>query len=298
MIERPFAIIGDSTCDLNQELRRQLNVDYVLMNFVLDGVEYPASLDWESMTPKTYYDQMRAGKRITTTQVPAEAYAGKFREYLEQGMDILYVSCSSALSGSINTASVVAKEVLADHPEGRILCVDALNSSFGQGIQLMWASQMRSEGSTIDEVRDFLERNRNCVNQIGTVGKLDYLKRAGRITASSAFFGNLIGIKPIVISDAKGQNFAVKKVKGMKNAFAEIVQMIKERIIEAEDQTLYISHADAKEDAEELGGLVQEATGCKGVYYDSIGPIVGASVGPGTVIVYYVGQEETTIGEA
>lgn len=295
---RPFAIVGDSTCDLNKSLRKQLDVDYVRMNFVLDGKEYPASLDWEAMSAKRFYDQMREGCRITTTQVPAETYAQKFSDCLEDGMDVLYIACSSALSGSINTARVVAKELMEKDPEAKIICVDARNSSFGQGIQIMWASKMRSEGSTIEEVAEFLEKNRNCVNQIGFVEKLDYLKRAGRVTASSAFFGNLIGIKPLLISDAKGQNFAIKKVKGLQNAMAETVAVVKERIIEAEDQIIYISHADSPDNAKKLSEMLKAEVGCRDVFIDSIGPIVGASVGPGTLIVYYVGQEETTVGEA
>ena len=295
---RPFAILGDSTCDLNQELRSRLDVDYVRMNFVLDGKEYPASLDWEAMSAKDFYDHMRSGKRITTTQVPAETFVSRFTEYLEKGMDVLYISCSSALSGSINTARVVAKDLLEQYPDAKIVCVDALNSSFGQGIEIMWASKMRSDGSTIDEIAAFLEKNRNCVNQIGVVEKLDYLKRAGRVTASSAFFGNLIGIKPLLISDAKGQNFAIKKVKGMSKAMEEAVEVVKERILEPEDQIIYISHADSAENAAALGKMLKEAIPCRDVFIDNIGPIVGASVGPGTLIVYYVGQEETTIGEA
>lgn len=295
---RPFAIIGDSTCDLNRELRSQLDVDYVPMNFVLDGKEYPASLDWEGMSAKEFYDHMRAGKRITTTQVPAEIYSDKFSEYLNQGMDVLYISCSSALSGSVGCARLVAKERMENCPEAKILCVDALNSSFGQGIQLMWASRMRSEGCSIEEVSEFLDKNRNCVNQSAFVEKLEYLKRAGRVTASSAFFGNLIGIKPILISDAKGQNFAVRKVKGLQKAMAEAVTLVKERIIEPENQIVYIAHADTRENAETVGKMIREQTGCKDVFIDMIGPIVGACVGPGTISIYYVGQEETTIGEA
>ncbi len=295
---RKFAIIGDSTCDLNRTLRKQYRVDYISMNFVMDEKEYTASLDWEEITARTFYDAMRSGSRITTTQVPAERYTRMFRNYLEQDMDVLYVSCSSALSGSVNTARIVAKELQDSFPEAKIFCVDALNSSFGQGIQLMWASSMREEGKTIEEVRDYLEKNRNCVNQVGFVEKLDYLKRAGRVTASSAFFGNLIGIKPILISDAKGQNFAVRKVKGMTNAIHETVEILKERIIDPEGQTVYISHADAAENAKLLGEHIKEATGCKDVFIDLIGPIVGASVGPGTLIAYYVGKEETQIGEA
>lgn len=295
---RQFAIIGDSTCDLNKDMREQLNVDYVQMNFVLDGKEYPASLDWEGISSKEFYDQMRSGKRITTTQVPAESYEKKFTEYLDQDMDVLYISCSSALSGSVNTARVVARELLEKRPEAKILCVDALNSSFGQGIEIMWASRMRSEGSSVEETAEFLEKNRNCVNQSAFVEKLEYLRRAGRVTASSAFFGNLIGIKPILISDAKGQNFAVKKVKGMQKALEETAAMVKERIIEPEDQIVYISHADSAETAEKLGKMIRESVGCKDVFLGCIGPIVGASVGPGTIAAYYVGKEETVTGEA
>lgn len=295
---RPFAIIGDSTCDLNREFREQLDVDYVPMNFILDGKEYLASLDWEEMSAKEFYDQMRQGKRITTTQVPAECYAEKFREYLKQGMDVLYVSCSSALSGSVNTARVVSRELMEQHPEAKILCVDALNSSFGQGIEIMWASKMRSDGSSIEEVSEFLEKNRNCVNQTAYVEKLEYLRRVGRVTASSAFFGNLIGIKPILISDAKGQNFAIKKVKGLQKTMEEVVAIIKERIIEPEDQIIYISHADTEENAEKIGQMIKDSISCRDICIGYIGPIVGASVGPGTISIYYVGKEETTIGEA
>ncbi len=295
---RNFVIFGDSTCDLNKELREKYEIEYVPMNFVLDGKEYPASLDWEAMSAHEFYEAMREGKRITMTQVPAEAYHERFSQCLQEGKDVLYVACSSALSGSVNTARLVAKELMEANPEAKIICVDSLNSSFGQGIQLMWASELRREGKSLDEVEAFLLKNRNCVNQCGTVGKLDYLKRAGRVTASSAFFGNLIGIKPIIISDAKGQNFAIKKAKGALNAKKEIALYQKEVGIDLKDQIIYISHADDEGAALELGELIKTETGCKGVFLDYIGPIVGASVGPGTIISYCVGKEETTIGEA
>lgn len=295
---RQFAIIGDSTCDLNKELRAKYDIDYVPMNFVLDGKEYDALLDWENIPAKDFYDAMRSGKRVTTTQVTKPVYEKKFRQYLDKGADVLYISCSSALSGSINTARLLAAELEKEYEGAKISCVDALNSSFGQGIQLMWASRMRAEGKSIEETAAYIEKNRNRVNQCGTVGKLDYLKRAGRVTASSAFFGNLIGIKPIIISDAKGQNFAVRKVKGMANAINEVAEYLNDVIEDAKDQTVYLSHADAEEDIKKLGDAIKEKTGCKDVYTDYIRPIVGASVGPGTIIAFCVGKEETTIGEA
>lgn len=295
---RKFVIFGDSTCDLNKEIREKYDIDYVPMNYVLDGKEYPASLDWESHSVKEFYDEMRAGKRITTTQVPAEVFEDRFSQVLADGKDVLYIGCSSALSGSVNLALVVAKDLLEKYPEGKIRVVDALNSSFGQGIMLMRASELRAEGKSLDETADYIEANRNKVHQVAATDKLSYLKRAGRVTASSAFFGNLIGIKPIIISDAKGQNYAVKKVKGAQALKEALVNMTAEEITDAADQTVYISHADFEELAGELAARIKEKTGCKDVVLGYIGPIVGASVGPGTVNIYFKGDEVTITGEA
>ncbi|MGI6071805.1 MAG: DegV family protein [Lachnospiraceae bacterium] len=295
---RNFVIFGDSTCDLDRELREKYSVDYIPMNYVLDGKEYPASLDWEFLSAKDFYNEMRGGKRITTTQVPGESFEKRFEENLAAGRDVLYIGCSSALSGSVNQSLIIAKELMEKYPEGKIRCMDARNSSFGQGIQIIWASEMRAEGKGVDEVADYLEANRLKVHQIGTVENLSYLKRAGRVTASSAFFGNLIGIKPILISDAKGQNYAVKKVKGAQAAREELIGMIQEEIRNPEEQCIYIAHADVPEAAEEMKALIQEKVKCKEVVIGYIGPIVGASVGPGTVAIYFVGEEVTIVGEA
>lgn len=294
---KDYVILGDSTCDLNKDLRTEYGIEYVQMNYILDGKEYAASLDWEELGVHDFYNAMREGKRITTTQVPAETFLDAFVAYAKAGKDILYIGCSSALSGSVNTATVVAKDVIAMYPDTKIICVDALNSSFGQGIQLMMASRRRAEGKTIEEAEHFLLKHRNCVNQCGTVADLSYLRKAGRVTASSAFFGNLVGIKPILISDAKGQNFAIKKAKGARNAKIEIVNYLKEVGTKLENQIIYISHADDEASATELADMIKAEIPCKGVFLDYIGPIVGASVGPGTIIAYCTGKEETRVGE-
>ena len=295
---REYIIYGDSTCDLNKELREKYGIEYFQMNYVLEGKEYKASLDWEELSAKDFYNAMRAGKRITTTQVQSGSYEKEFTECAKLGKDVIYIGCSSALSGSINLAKVVAKDVMEKYPDCHIYCIDALNSSFGQGIQLMWASQLRSEGKSAAEAAAFVEENKLKVSQCGTVGTLDYLKRAGRVTASSAFFGNIIGIKPVIISDALGQNLAIKKVKGAQNVKNEIALYQAEQILDAAEQTIYISHADDEESAMALGKLLMEKTGCKDIFLDTIGPIVGASVGPGTIISYCVGKEVTVKGEA
>ena len=294
---KKFAIITDSTADLNKTLREEYDIDYVLMNYVVDGTEYPASLDWEAHTVKEYYDLMRNGIRVTTTQVPQKSYEEKFRSYLNDGIDVIYLSCSSALSGSINIARMVAKELSAEYPQNKIFCVDSLISSLGQGYLAICASKLRAEGKVIDEVVKFLEDNRLKVNQCGTTDSLEYLRRAGRVTASKAFFGNLFGVKPLLISNEKGENFAIKKAKGLLNAKKEIANYLSTVVENPEEQCLYISHSDSYEDATTLRDEIMKVIPFKECYIGTIGPIVGASVGPKTIIAFCFGKEVNTTTE-
>lgn len=292
---KEFVIFGDSTCDLNKELREKFNIEYVAMNFSVDNVEYVASLDWEDIPATEHYNLMRNGKRVFTTQVPKTVYYDSFKKFLNEGKDILYISCSSALSASINTAKIVAKELMQEYPGSVICCVDSLISSLGQGYLLLEASKKRAEGLSCEETAKYIEDIRLRVNQCGTVESMEYLRRAGRVKASKAFFGNLLGIKPIIISDIKGQNYAYKKSKGITKARIAIA----EHIVDAADgkyDTLLISHADCEEDAKLIRDEILKMAEFKEVIFGYIGPIVGASVGPGTVIAFTFGKEVTIEG--
>ena len=292
---REFVIFGDSTCDLDKDLRAKYGVEYVAMNYSIDDIEYVASLDFESHSAKEHYDLMRSGKRVFTTQVPKNVYYDAFKAALDEGKDLLYVSCSSALSASINTAMLVAKELNENAGEQRIFCVDSLISSLGQGYLLMCASKKRQEGLSAEQTAAYLEQIRLKVNQCGTVESMEYLRRAGRVKASKAFLGNLFGVKPIIISDIKGQNYAYKKAKGITNARAAIA----DHIVDAADgayDTLLISHADCEKDALLLRDEILKRAEFKQIIIGYIGPIVGASVGPGTVIAFTFGKEVTVEG--
>lgn len=291
-----FVILADSTSDLTKDVREKYDIDYVAMNYVIDGTEYVASLDWETHSAKEFYDFMRNGKRATTTQVPREAFISKFTHYLKEGKDVLYISCSSALSGSVNLAKVISNELAEEYKDNKVVCVDSLCSSLGQGFMVIRASELRKEGKSIDETAQYIEDNKLKVNQFGTVDNLDYLRRAGRVKASSAFFGNMFGIKPIIISDIIGQNYAVEKVKGAGNAKAKIAQRVAEVVEEDGMDCLYITHADCVEDAEVLRDKILELVPFKNVMMNNIGPIVGSCVGPGTIIAYCYGKEVTVKG--
>ncbi len=288
---KKFVIIGDSTCDLPKTVREEYGIEYAQMNFAADGIEHRASLDWDEYSPKEYYDLMRAGVLIKTTQVPREEFVTVFSHWSKQGYDILYISCSSGLSGSVGLAKVVVSELKEEYPDTKIICVDSLISSLGQGMLLVKAAMLRAAGKSIEETAAWVEDNKLKVNQCGTVESLEYLRRAGRVTAASAFFGNIFGVKPLIISDVKGHNYAYRKVKGAVNARKEMAKDTVSATEDSKNTVLVIAHADALTEAEKLRDEVLALAEYKDVYISYIGPIVGASVGPGTIITYVYGKQ-------
>lgn len=291
---RKFVIIGDSCCDLDFNLRSQYDIDYIPMHFNANGKEYVADLDWKELPVKDFYNLMRNGTRILTAQVTAFQYQEKFEKYVKEGYDVLSISCSSALSSSVKASYTVRDELMKKYPECKIVCVDSLNSSFGIGLLCIRASVLRSEGKTIEEVEEEINKLRFKINQIITPEKLSYLKQAGRVSATSAFFGGILNIKPIIISDAKGQNVAIEKVKGRKVAFERIAELTKEVYEELDYQMIYICHSDCEDDANELKRLILEKVKTNvEIKLGYIGPIVGGSVGPGSVAVQLFGKEVT-----
>ena len=283
---KDYVILTDSCSDLSKDVRESLGIDYVQMNIVYDGKELPASLDWDLYTPQELYNLMRNGTRITTNQVPVQTFTTVFTKYLEDGKDIVYIGCSSALSGSVNTGKVVADELAEKYPDNKVYVIDSLNSCLGEGLMVIDAAKMKKEGKTAAEVVAYIEANKLKYQQFCAVDDLTYLKRAGRVKASAAFFGNLFGVKPILISNRQGENYAIKKIKGRKNSLDEIINMAKSSIVAPETQTVAVVHADCEKDAEYLKNRIESELGVKEVYVNYIGPIIGASAGPGTIAIY------------
>lgn len=286
---RKFQVLTDSTSDVEKKYRDEFKLDYARMLFTQDGVEYEADLDWGKISPKTYYEAMRQGSRSFTGLVTFGEFQRVFRKYLEQGLDILYISCSSKLSGTINNANFVASELLKEFPERKIICFDSLRSNYSQGLMAIDAASMALEGKEMDEVLKYLEEH--CLNyQVhATVDTLHFLRLSGRIKATTAFFGNLFGVKPIILSDAKGNNYAYKKVKGRKKSLNELIDIIKERMIDPQNGMLFIEHADSLADAEYIAESLKDYV--KNINISCLGPIIGATIGPGAITCSFYGEK-------
>ena len=291
---RNVKIITDSCADLGADLLEKYGIAYAKMSTVYAGKETSADLTWSQDEAHAFYEIMRAGNRITTAQVSVEEFQQVFSLYLKQSYDIVYIGCSSKQSGSVNTGAVVAAKLKECYPEATIVCIDSLNASLGEGMLAVEAAKMAVSGKDVNAIHTSILAMRKKVNEYVTVHSLDFLHRAGRVKGSAAFFGNLMGVKPILIADANGEQAAYKKVKGRQNSFREIVALLKESIVNGEEQTIYIAHADCKcEEVLQLCDMVKQEIPCREVYVGCIGPIIGASIGPDAVGIWGFGKDVT-----
>jgi DegV family protein with EDD domain len=293
---RPIKVVTDSCSDLTKELREKYNIDYLKMNTVKDGEETPASLDWEYYSPQDLYDTIRDGNRVTTTQVPAPTFEEFFKKWLDEGFDIIYIACSGKCSGSVNTGKVVAEELLKDYPDAKIASIDSLNASMGEGQVAIKAAKLRDQGLDFDAVVEQTMAVRNNVNQFVTVHNLNALKAAGRVKGSSAFFGNLLGVKPIIISNPEGDNIPIKKAKGRINSMQEIVDLTVEGIEDVENQTILVAHADCLDEAQEVVEMLKEKLPNAEIVLGYIGPIIGASIGADAIGIFSWGKNIDRFG--
>lgn len=288
-----IAIISDSSCNLNRERKERFGVDYIVpMHFVLDGKLYDASGDWDVISAKDYYDAMRNGKIMKSAQINSSEYEAAFKKFLDQGYDVLSISCTAALSSSVKESYKARDNLAPLYPNQKIVCVDSANCTFSLAMILKEASRLRSEGKSPEEIASWIDENKLFFNEAGTVDKLTYLRLAGRVSASAAFFGGMLGVKPIVVYDLEGHNVAVQKVKGRKKSFETLADYVKKYAIVDTYKTIYIAHADCLEDAKELASMIQDRFSEKLEFeYDYVESGVGSSVGPGTIILGFYGDK-------
>ena len=187
-------------------------------------------------------------------------------------------------------AKVEAEAILKDFPGAVICCVDSINACLGEGIVAIKAASLRDDGKSAKEIEAALLPIRNNVNQFVTVHNLNALKAAGRVTGSSAFFGNLLGVKPIIISDKVGNNTPIKKAKGRLNSLKELVALTAEGVEGIDNPTIYIAHADCEEEAKDVAEMIKESIPGARTYITYIGPIIGASIGADAIGLFSYGK--------
>lgn len=286
-----FQIFTDSSSDLRKELRQENGIEYFRMGISVAGKALPADLDYEAYTPEQLYEWVADfSNHCKTSMVNPLEFEEKMVPYLEQGIDILYIACSSALTGTQNVFHLVVRDLQERYPDRKFVCIDSLIAAYGLGWLTLDAKKQQDAGASLEEVVAWVEAHKFDYNQVVTVETLSYLKAAGRVKGAAAFFGNLMSVKPIFISDRKGNNFVVKKVKGTKNALNEIFEDVKARIHLDECKEVVIVQCMAQKYADLLKERLETELGVT-TRIEWLGPIIGITCGPGTVGCFYKGEE-------
>lgn len=286
-----FKIITDSSADLSQQMLEQLDVISVPLEFTIDDKQYFNYAYEKDLKFADFYNLLRNGKMSSTSQVNSSRFIDIFEPILRDGNDILYISFSSALSGTFNSSMIAAKELSEKYPDRLIKCVDSMCASMGQGLLVFLAASKQKLGASLDQTFDFTENLKLRVCHEFTVDDLNFLKRGGRISAAAAFFGTMIGIKPVLHVDDGGRLVPLSKVRGRKQSIHALFDKFCENAVNPSEQDIFISHGDCLDDALYLSNLIKEKFSPKNITINYIGPVIGSHSGPGTLALFFIGNK-------
>ena len=284
-----YVIFADSSCDLSSEMLAERGVRSVPLSFRFDDSSEEYTND--GINIKDFYDKMREGRVAKTSAVNSETFAVEFEKALKDGLDVLYIGFSSGLSTTYNSARIAAEQLKKSYTDRKIIVVDTLAASAGVALLVDMVLEKKNSGATIEEAARFAEDNKMRICHWFTVDDLVYLKRGGRIGSAAAFFGNMIGIKPVLHVDNEGHLVNVMKIRGRKMSVATLAQKYGELADDEGNKKVYISHGDCLSDAEELAGIIEKKYGAKTELITNVGAVIGAHSGPGTLALFFVGKE-------
>ncbi|MBE7003067.1 MAG: DegV family protein [Ruminococcaceae bacterium] len=288
---RDYVIMTDSCCDLSDAEVKECELVVLPLTFTMEGVTRRDTPDHAEMTLEAFYKRIRAGVECTTAAVNVGDFADAMRPIVESGRDVLCICFSSALSTTYQSAVIAAEELKAEYPGAKIVVIDSLSASRGQGMLVWHAAQEKKKGRSLDEVEEWVREMVPHQDHWFTVADLGHLRRGGRLNATSAVVGTVLSIKPVMHCDGEGKLTPVGKARGMKQALTELVNMMGELGTRPlEDQTVFICHADAPDSVEFVKGLLKERFGVTDVRADFIGPVIGSHTGAGTLGLFFFGR--------
>ncbi len=289
-----YIISCSSTADLSKEHFERIGVPYVCFHFTIDGKTYPDDLG-ESIPFKQFYDRMAAGSMTSTSQVNIDEFVQFFSGLLDTGRDLIHIELSSGLSGSYNSACAAAEMLREKYPDQKLYVVDSLGASSGFGLLVNTLAEKRAAGMDIDELHDWVEKNKLRLHHWFFSTDLKYYVRGGRVSKTAGFLGNLLNICPMLNMDCLGRLIPRAKIRTKKRAVRDIVDRMEQHAENGLDYSgrCYICNSDFQADAEEVARLVEERfpklNGKVEIY--SIGTVIGSHAGPGTIALFFWGDE-------
>ncbi len=285
---RDYVITVNSTVDVPKEWLEERHVPVVPLRYTIDGKTYT---DMEGLSAKEFFAKLREGKMSVTSQVNPEEAAELLEPYLKEGKDILHLGFSSGLSGTLNSMKIAGEMLQEKYPEAKIIVIDTLCACLGEALLLYKALQQKEKGMSIDETAQWVEENKLHICHNVTVDDLNHLHRGGRVSRTTAVFGTLVQIKPIIHMDDNGKLQVIGKERGRKKSLNKIVDMAVEQSKGWDNDIIMITHGDCIEDAEYVAKLVREKMGIDNILINNIGTVIGSHTGPGVVAVFCMGNK-------
>ena len=282
-----FEIFTDSSCDLSKELIEKYNLHVMQLEVLVDD---DPSVPNNQINIKEFYDRLHNGSTAKTCAVSPAVFEEEMRKVLKEGKDVLYVGFSSGLSATYANGMIAINELRDEFKERKIVDTDTLCASMGQGLLAYYAAELREKGESIESVCEKIEAIKQNIHHQVTVNDLFFLKRGGRISATTAVAGSILQIKPIIVVDEKGCLSSVSKARGRKGSLKELYNRFK--ATENMDQLPYvfISNSDCLEDAKKIEEMIMADYPQVKVVISDIGPVIGAHTGPGAIAVCYLGK--------
>ena len=285
-----FVVVTDTSSNLPTPLIRQNDIQELAFSYYYEGEEYQC-LDTEAFDGDAYYERIRNGLRVTTSQITPQAYMDCFETWLKAGEDVLYVAMSSGISGSCNSARIAAEELRGRYPGRRIEIIDTRGAALGEGLIALQAARMRDEGVNTALAAARLNLVCERMFNVFTVDDLMHLKRGGRLSNVSAVIGTVLQIKPILKGNEEGKIVAFAKVRGRKQSVRTLAEMYDRLAVEPEKQLVGIVEAGCKEEAAQLADMLRANRPPREILTVEYEPVTGSYVGPGALALFFESEE-------
>ncbi|MBO5240606.1 MAG: DegV family protein [Clostridia bacterium] len=290
MQNRKFDIITDSGCDMPANYLQEHGVTCVRLGFTMNNVNYEGE-GGERITEKEFYQKLQGGAMPTTYQVTGETAKQYISKSLNAGRDVLVIAFSSGLSGTAGSFVVAARDLQKQYPDRKILVVDSLCASMGEGLLLDYVIRKADEGASIEETAKYAEDLKLHICHQFTVDNLFHLKRGGRVSGATALVGSILKIKPIMHVDDNGKLVAVGKVIGRKKSLHALVDRLFETADMTENDRIFISHGDCIDDVNYVIGLIRERLPEVEILVNYVGAVIGTHSGCGTLAIFHKGKQ-------
>lgn len=284
-----FVLFSDSSSNITPELAAAWNVRILPLHYTINGEEHAAF--GENFDGHAFYDALRARTPVRTSMINSEQFSHAFEQALAEGSDVLYIGMSSGISGTVQAAAIAANALSQKYPDRKVYVKDTLAASFGEGLFVKKASEMRVEGSTIDEVSAWIDSNVQRMNQVFTVDDLMYLRMGGRISGVSAVLGTLANVKPLLWGNREGKIVAIDRMIGRKKSLRAMAERFAQRVRDPEGQIIAIAHSDCEDDAQYLVNFIHRQFPEQEILVRCYEPGTGSHVGPGAVALFFFGEE-------